>query len=448
MKRVFFLVTFFGVLVPLWFINKASSNCMSVYGDPPSIKVFKNNPSKDVADAIPLDNNRKKPENIPHQAMSVLWEPTFLDWHESPVEIPADWQFHTPKYCKNYTGHFNSTDAPNRSNKIIVHYHLQHNAGTSFYEMARDHLTDECATRCCHQKWKHCVVSFNETVEAENIRHNYEYHGVQYVSYELMLPPRFPMPFVSEGARQGLYFTTIVRDPLQRFLTYLRRPRFNYHGNAHDAESPFWNELSGRQKIYSPDNLNVRWLSGAMDQITVDHINIAKCRLQLFDLVISDTLFNHATRHILCPLNNWNKGKHCSVEKSENEYKPKSDALEGTNPHFIGAWIERLKPSFEIYDYARILSLKHMDQHGVSDFPDLSEDPSYLQALERYANMTITESHFGRIPQITLQNEDHFHPPKDFCDNMKKVWTSNPDVVPNVVGIGTIKSMDWNDMFF
>jgi hypothetical protein len=59
------------------------------------------------------------------------------------------------------------------------------------------------------------MVSYNEEVEAENIRNNYINHGVQYVSYELMLPPRFPLPFVSDTARQGIFFTTIVRNPFK-----------------------------------------------------------------------------------------------------------------------------------------------------------------------------------------------------------------------------------------
>jgi len=185
--------------------------------------------------------------------------------------------------------------------------------------------------------------------------------------------------------------------------------------------------------------LNTRWLSGAVDEITTEHVNIAKCRLQLFDLVIADTLYTQATKQILCPLNNWISGKHCSNDEKEVEHKSKSDKLEGTTPHFIGAWIERLRPSFEIYDYARLLSLKQLKQHGVKDLPEVSEVPSYLQTLARYTNMTVTDAHLQRIPRISLENEEIFHPPKEFCEHMKKVWTSNPDAVPNAYGIGTIK---------
>ena len=52
-------------------------------------------------------------------------------------------------------------------------------------------------------------------VEADNIRANYRNYGLQYISYELQLPPHFPLPFVSETARKGLFFTTIVRDPFR-----------------------------------------------------------------------------------------------------------------------------------------------------------------------------------------------------------------------------------------
>ncbi|KAL7462305.1 hypothetical protein ACHAXS_002731 [Conticribra weissflogii] len=378
--------------------------------------------------------------------------PSFLEWNEAPVVIPPDWKFRTPESCLDRK-RFDSASAANRNNKIIVHYHMQHNAGTSFYEWANEHFTDECATQCCYQKWKHCMVSFNEEIEAENIRNNYENHGVQYVSYELMLPPRFPLPFVGERAREGLFFTTIVRDPFKRFLTYMRRPMIKYHGNADDADSPFWTELSNKKKVYSPDNLNARWLSGALGKtLTPDHINVAKCRLQLFDLVITDTLFTQAVQQILCPLNNWTNGKYCGDDKTNQtkEYrpKPKSNNLEGTDPHFVGAWIERLRPSFEIYDYARLLSLKHMKKFKVQNLPQLSEVPSYMQVIATYANKTIDDNHFRRVPRLSIQNEDLFHPPKEFCDSMKKVWTSNPDEVPNVIGLGTIKYLEFHDMFF
>mmetsp|Transcript_79 Transcript_79/g.157 ORF Transcript_79/g.157 Transcript_79/m.157 type:complete len:445 (-) Transcript_79:29-1363(-) len=439
-KKNFFIISMLGISVAsLLLANRRTWDCVTSLQ---YVDFRMNSSSFDIANgAVPQWDESKRDSQQKNRSISsnIDWEPSFLKWHASPVEVPKDWKFQTPKFCKNYKNQFDSTSATNRNNKIIVHYHLQHNAGTNFYILAKDHFTDECATRCCYQEWKHCMVSYNEEVEAENIRSNYQKHGVQYVSYELMLPPRFPMPFVSESAREGIYFTTIIRDPFKRFLTYMRRARSEFNGNAGNAGSPFWAEFSGRQKIYAAENLNTRWLSGAVDEITTEHVNIAKCRLQLFDLVIADTLYTQATKQILCPLNNWISGKHCSNDEKEVEHKSKSDKLEGTTPHFIGAWIERLRPSFEIYDYARLLSLKQLKQHGVKDLPEVSEVPSYLQTLARYTNMTVTDAHLQRIPRISLENEEIFHPPKEFCEHMKKVWTSNPDAVPNAYGIGTIK---------
>ena len=165
------------------------------------------------------DRTQRTPE--PYPAALVLQPasgvdpqlPSYLYWAESQnVSPPQDWAFQMPKFC-NTTSIFRYNHSLHSQQKIIVHYHMQHNAGTEFYHFARQFTP--CATRACWQCSKHCMVSNKEEVEAENIRNNYRRHGVQYVSYELMLPPRFPLPFVSEDARRGLFFTTIMRDPFK-----------------------------------------------------------------------------------------------------------------------------------------------------------------------------------------------------------------------------------------
>ena len=382
------------------------------------------------------------------------YTPSYLRWDTPSAEVPTDWSFKTPKFCKNSTKF-----RPDAEQKIIVHFHMQHNAGTNLWDFARRFTP--CATRACWQDCKHCMVSYNEEVEAENIRNNYINHGVQYVSYELMLPPRFPLPFVSDTARQGIFFTTIVRNPFkvstmhniirdhffqlltfevlyfvnffkQRFLTYLRRHE-EFTKNMFNGRSPFWVDLKGIQGIYAGDNLNARWLSGATEQISNDQVNIAKCRLQLFDLVIADKLYEYAVKKVLCPLNNWegrkgSKGKTlCDGKVSKEEHLSKPDMLNGTDPLLIGAWVERLRPSFEIYDYARLISWRQLKDRGVKDLPELSELPSYMETLSKYTNMRVTELHFKKIKRVTLENEDHFHPPVEFCNRMKQIWTSNPD---------------------
>ena len=137
--------------------------------------------------------------------------PSYLYWDASKVQEPEDWKFQVTQSLKCNKTNTNEENDPTQ--KIIVHYHMQHNAGTEFFFFAKDYTP--CATRACWQDAKHCMISNNEEIEAENLRQNYKKYGVQYVSYEMMLPPRFPLPFVSETARKGLFFTTIVRDPFK-----------------------------------------------------------------------------------------------------------------------------------------------------------------------------------------------------------------------------------------
>lgn len=370
-----------------------------------------------------------------------------LRWDE-PANIdvpPADWSFKPPKYCKVEVDDEEASSSPTYDDKnqfIIVHFHMQHNAGTEFWSFVRQFTP--CATRACWQTSKHCMVSYNEEVEAENIRQNYIKYGVQYVSYEFMLPPRMSLPFVSAVARRGLFFTTIVRNPFKRFLTYIRRyGEFAGGKMISSGRSPFWVDLQDRQRIYAGDNLNARWLSGAKGTIGYDQVNIAKCRLQLFDLVISDDLYEYAVKKVMCPLNNWKGGMPngkmlCDDMISNVEHKSKPDFMNETDPILLGAWIERLRPSFEIYDYARILSWKQLQERDVKDLPPLAGIPSYMETMTKYTNIEISDSHFHTIKRVDLSNEDHFHPPVEFCNKMKQIWTSNPDEIPNYAGIGAI----------
>jgi len=374
------------------------------------------------------------------------YTPSYLRWDEpSNIDVPhSDWSFKTPKYCKVEEDE-EASSSPTYDDKnqlIIVHFHMQHNAGTEFWSFVRQFTP--CATRACWQTSKHCMVSYNEQVESENIRQNYVKYGVQYVSYELMLPPRMPLPFVSAAARRGLFFTTIVRNPFKRFLTYIRRyGEFAGEKMTSSGRSPFWVDLQERQRIYAGDNLNARWLSGAKGTISYDQVNIAKCRLQLFDLVISDDLYEYAVKKVMCPLNNWEGGMPngkmlCDDMISNVVHKSKPDFMNETDPILLGAWIERLRPSFEIYDYARILSWKQLHKRGVKDLPPLSGVPSYMETMAKYTNIKLSDSHFHTIKRVDLSNEGHFHPPVEFCNIMKQIWTSNPDEIPNVSGIGAI----------
>ena len=142
----------------------------------------------------------------------VTTKPSYLQWNTTQPNLPNNWSFKRPRFCKNITS-FKYNPTIHDKQKIIIHYHMQHNAGTYLWGLARQFVP--CALRACWQHSKHCMISYKEEIEADNIRANYKKFGIQYVSYEMMLPPHFPLPFVSENAREGLFFTTIVRDPFK-----------------------------------------------------------------------------------------------------------------------------------------------------------------------------------------------------------------------------------------
>ena len=196
-------------------------------------------------------------------------------------------------------------------------------------------------------------------------------------------------------------------------------------------EPNFWIDFQDKAGPYAGDNLNARWLSGAQGQIGIDQVNIAKCRLQLFDLVIADKLYDFAVEKVMCPLNNWRGKKVCNEKVTNEEHKSKSsDPLNNTDPVLIGAWVERLRPSFEIYDYARILSWKQLKERGVEGLPELSSLPSYMETLSKYTKVnlkTLSDGTLRKMRSVSLENEKYFSPPVNFCNHMKEVWTNNPD---------------------
>jgi hypothetical protein len=200
---------------------------------------------------------------------------------------------------------------------------------------------------------------------------------------------------------------------------------FNETGNV--LSSPFWSDLKENRSTYSADNLNVRWLSGAKKDISNDQLNIAKCRLQLFDLVISDDLIEYAVKKVMCPLNNWTRTGLCDDTISKKKPGPHPDPLNGTDPLLIGALLERLRPSFELYDYSRLMSWNQLKERGVESLPHLSEVPSYVETLAAYKHVSVSDLYLQKIIKKIYGKNEMKHPPVEFCNKMKQIWTSNPD---------------------
>ncbi|KAL3922070.1 MAG: hypothetical protein SGILL_002400 [Bacillariaceae sp.] len=299
----------------------------------------------------------------------------------------------------------------------IVFYHIQHHAGTNFWSMAK--RNKECAPRACHQVKKQCVVSYSEKVEADHIRKS----PLTFIPYEFQLPRHFPMPFVNE--REGFFFTTIMRNPIDRLKTVFRRQQ-------RKAEM-FWNTHPMPIKdSYNVDNLSVRWLAGVTNNlpITEQDMTLAKCRLESFDLVMTELTLDEGMAQVVCKQRNW---PNCEEEvKLGKGKKKKNDPIAEMDPVVAGAWIERQRPSFELYDYARRLSAHQLKQkYGVTASGDPLLRTSFVASIEKYSNSTCTGP-FDSCKKLGP------HQPVSGCEKYHRIWANNQDLVPKIKGIGGI----------
>jgi hypothetical protein len=300
----------------------------------------------------------------------------------------------------------------------IIFYHIQHHAGTSFFHGAV--INKECAPRACRQKDKQCLVSYSEKIEAENIRST----RMSFIPYEIMLPKHFPLPFVNE--REGFFFTTIMRHPIDRLKTVLRRQPMK-------QQQLWYLDETKSNDPYHIDNLSVRWLAGVTNnrQITEQDLTLAKCRLELFDLVITDKTHMESMLQVVCPLRDWKRCK----KVFEAGHKSNNDSLLELDPVVIGAWIERQRPSFELYDYARRLSVHQLQtRYGISSRGDLLRKRSFVETMEKYANVTCQ----GPIKRYNELKMNGPHVPVSGCEEYHRLWASNQDLVPKIWGLNTI----------
>jgi len=55
-------------------------------------------------------------------------KPSYLQWNTTQPNLPNNWSFKRPRFCKNITS-FQYKPTIHDKQKIIIHYHMQHNAG-------------------------------------------------------------------------------------------------------------------------------------------------------------------------------------------------------------------------------------------------------------------------------------------------------------------------------
>ena len=105
----------------------------------------------------------------------------------------------------------------------------------------------------------------------------------------------------------------------------------------------FWHlTASHHVDNYNADNLSVRWLAGVgyNRPITEQDLNLAKCRLELFDLVMTDKTMEQAMTKVLCPSREW---KDCE-KRFDSVVPSKVDPFGEMDPIYVGAWMERQRP--------------------------------------------------------------------------------------------------------
>ena len=169
--------------------------------------------------------------------------------------------------------------APNRT--VFIHFHIQHHIGTTLYNMA--HRNGECAPRVCSQRLGHCLQSLSERGEAAHLLSS----NITYVSYELTLPLEFPLPFVAPRIRRNFFFTTIMRDPLERMLSTAR------HRMKDTPLHYIFREHGAVSKSLDAENKALQWLSVHDQSPFVPAVlELAKCRLELFDVVLTDDMLS------------------------------------------------------------------------------------------------------------------------------------------------------------
>ena len=301
--------------------------------------------------------------------------------------------------------------------KVHVHFHIQHHIGTALRDLAKNN--DECAPRICSQINGECLMSWNERSEAALLLRN----NLTYVSYEQPLPVQFPLPFVDEKLREKFLFTVVMRDPVNRLISRART-------HMEDTDSHFILQSEFNREA---ENLAARWLSGSEPKGLVrEHdIEIAKCRLDLFDLVITDDMIVDGLK-LLCRARKW---RQCLIRKQKKK-KPISEF----NQALIVGWIERQRLSYELYDYSRMLAAKHLKAAGF-DVPALqsSIEIALALALGKDPDPLVLSADLKKKTANSRFVKSVKPPRKSVCQELYKSWENNPNEgIPLLRGFYTI----------
>ena len=268
------------------------------------------------------------------------------------------------------------------------------------------------------------MFSHREDVEATTLLSN----NMTYVSYEFPLPPQMPFPFVKPQNREHFFFTTIMRNPVSRHMSTLHDP-----GVTKDT-TVFFTKDAGLKGPYSRANLALHWLAGILHGkvATEADLQLAKCRLDLFDVVMLDSWLGESLTGVFCNKKHWRWG---TCPKPSN--RPPKDNIKRIrigNVTMWAAFVEQNRLSFDLYDYARQLAAKDLVKYGVrKEAPELGS--SYLEELESF--MDVPNEIRMRVKSALLRSKgveaDRIH--DEACAALHDSWAGNADVMPQTLGI-------------
>ena len=260
---------------------------------------------------------------------------------------------------------------------------------------------EECLTIACRQSGGECAVSHNEQVEASNIKAV----NFGYIPCGMRLPKAFSLPFVSESAREGLFFTTIMKGPLKRLQSSVK---------INSKKVDFWADIHAkRDSLCAPENLSARWLSGNKGDrsISDEDLALAKCRLDLFNLVIMDDALQQVFTQIICPMKGWKKCDPSLFKSGKARPSDEHPLGPDVDRAFWGALIERMRPSFELCDYARQKSISQLRHYGLdeeaNELAEKAKVPSMVETMQRYVNISTDGPNSGFM--FTLPKEWHIN---------------------------------------
>lgn len=212
---------------------------------------------------------------------------------------------------------------------------------------------------------------------------------------------------------------------------------------------------------YLSDNLALRWLSGKVGNqrpLTEADLTLAKCRLDGFDFIMDFSLLAE-TLPALCDSSVW-RWKACSRGRGD---RPRPGTTGGPtmggsmrsltswpskaastrkgvhNDTLYGAFVQRHRLSFDLYDYSRLLAAKHMVQFGLRKTELPPPPPSYVEALvaggvklnkhaQAHAGKYLKQRHTGSQARAKHRRA---------CEKIHRKWALNAEgTKPDIVGIG------------